>query len=324
MEERGVGGASGGGAGAAAGGGGGGGGGALAEERPAVVQTLPSPYSKITAPRKPHRCSSGHASDNSSVLSGELPPAMGKTALFYHSGGSSGYESMLRDSSENTGSTSSAQDSLSEHSSATTSSRRSSKSSKKSRSNTGLQRRRLIPALTLDSSSSSPSHRSSKQAITSSSSSSSSPGACWVDGPLGPPAPTNLRGAAATTETFEIKVYEIDDVERLQKRRDKAGNKEVVYVSAKLRLLEHRQQRISEVRAKYQCLKKELEQTKQYLMLEPHKWTTEFELQQAYEVDSLEYLEALETVTDKLETRVNFCKAHLMMITCFDVSSRHR
>lgn len=48
------------------------------------------------------------------------------------------------------------------------------------------------------------------------------------------------------------------------------------------------------------------------------------ELQQAFEVDSLEYLEALETVTDKLETRVNFCKAHLMMITCFDVSSRHR
>ncbi|XP_028430273.1 LOW QUALITY PROTEIN: kinesin-like protein KIF26B [Perca flavescens] len=299
-------------------------GGGLGEEKAAVVQTLPSPYSKITAPRKPHRCSSGHASDNSSVLSGELPPAMGKTALFYHSGGSSGYESMLRDSSENTGSTSSAQDSLSEHSSATTSSRRSSKSSKKSRSNTGLQRRRLIPALTLDSSSSSPSHRSSKQTITSSSSSSSSPGACWVDGPLGPPTPSNLRGATATTETFEIKVYEIDDVERLQKRRDKGGSKEVVYVSAKLRLLEHRQQRISEVRTKYQCLKKELEQTKQYLMLEPHKWTTEFELQQAYEVDSLEYLQALETVTDKLETRVNFCKAHLMMITCFDVSSRHR
>lgn len=76
-----------------------------------------------------------HFDSNSSVLSGELPPAMGKTALFYHSGGSSGYESMLRDSSENTGSTSSAQDSLSEHSTAT--SRRSSKSSKKSRSNTG-------------------------------------------------------------------------------------------------------------------------------------------------------------------------------------------
>ncbi|KAG7481839.1 kinesin KIF26B [Solea senegalensis] len=333
-EERGVGASSGGAAGAGSSGVSGGSvgsggsgvsGGGLGDEKAAVVQTLPSPYSKITAPRKPHRCSSGHASDNSSVLSGELPPAMGKTALFYHSGGSSGYESMLRDSSENTGSTSSAQDSLSEHSTATASSRRSSKGSKKSRSNTGLQRRRLIPALTLDSSSSSSaSHRSSKQAITSSSSSSSSPGACWVDGPLGPPGSSNLRSTTATTENFEIKVYEIDDVERLQKRRDKGGSKEVVSVSAKLRLLEHRQQRINEVRAKYHCLKKELEQTKQYLMLEPQKWTTEFEVQQVYEVDSVEYLEALEMVTDKLETRVNFCKAHLMMITCFDVSSRHR
>lgn len=50
---------------------------------------------------------------------------------------------------------------------------------------------------------------------------------------------------------------------------------EVVYVSAKLRLLEHRQQRISEIKAKYHFLKKELEQTKQHLMLEPRKWTTE-------------------------------------------------
>uniref|UniRef100_A0AAZ3RRL3 Kinesin family member 26Ba n=1 Tax=Oncorhynchus tshawytscha TaxID=74940 RepID=A0AAZ3RRL3_ONCTS len=119
-------------------GGGGGGVGAQGEEGPLVVHTLPSPYSKITAPRQPHRCSSGHASDNSSVLSGELPPAMGKTALFYHSGGSSGYESMLRDS-EATGSTSSAQDSLSEHSSATSSSRRSLKNNKKKNNSTGHQ-----------------------------------------------------------------------------------------------------------------------------------------------------------------------------------------
>uniref|UniRef100_A0A3P8VEW3 Kinesin family member 26B n=1 Tax=Cynoglossus semilaevis TaxID=244447 RepID=A0A3P8VEW3_CYNSE len=245
--------------------------------------------------------------DDSSVLSGELPPAMGKTALFYHSGGSSGYESMVRDSSENTGSTSSTQDSLSEDSTATTSSRRSSKNSKKSRSSTGLQRRRLIPALTLDTSS------------------SSSQGACWVDGPLGlQPPPTSLRVTADTTENFEIKVYKIDDVERLQRRRDRRVSKEVVHQpSARLRLLEHRQQRISDLRAKYQCLKKELELTKQHLMLEEQTWTSEFQLQQVHEVDSLEYLEALETLTYKLETRVNFCKAHLMMVTCFDVSSKH-
>ncbi|XP_052001897.1 kinesin-like protein KIF26B isoform X1 [Xyrauchen texanus] len=268
------------------------------EERP-VVHTLPSPYSKITAPRRPHRCSSGHASDNSSVLSGELPPAMGKTALFYHSGGSSGYESMIRDS-EATGSTSSAQDSMSENSSSV-SGRRSLKNSKK-RSNTGTQRRRLIPNLTLDTSS-----PVRKPVI--------SPGVRWVDGPLRP----TQRGL---TEPFEIKVYEIDDVERLQRRR--TVGKEVVYFSAKLKILEHRQQRISEVRARYDWLKKELEQTKQHLMLEPEKWTTEFDLQQTFEVDSLEYLEALEFVTERLENRVNFCKAHLMMITCFDITCRRR
>lgn len=84
----------------------------LSDEKSQVL-ALPSPYSKITAPRRPQRYSSGHGSDNSSVLSGELPPAMGRTALFYHSGGSSGYESMIRDS-EATGSASSAHDSMSE------------------------------------------------------------------------------------------------------------------------------------------------------------------------------------------------------------------
>ncbi|XP_064188234.1 kinesin-like protein KIF26B [Anguilla rostrata] len=275
-------------------------GGAQGEDRPAVVHTLPSPYSKITAPRKPHRCSSGHASDNSSVLSGELPPAMGKTALFYHSGGSSGYESMMRDS-EATGSTSSAQDSMSENSSSV-SSRRSLKNSKK-RNNGGTQRRRLIPTLSLETSS-----PVRKPII--------SPGVRWVDGPLRPAQRT-------MAEPFEIKVYEIDDVERLQRRRG-AGNKELVYFSARLKILEHRQQRISEVRAKYDWLKKELEQTKQHLMLAPEKWTREFDLQQTFEVDSLEYLEALEFVTERLENRVNFCKSHLMMITCFDVTSRRR
>lgn len=101
----------------------------VAEERPPAA--LPSPYSKVTAPRRPQRYSSGHGSDNSSVLSGELPPAMGRTALFYHSGGSSGYESMMRDS-EATGSASSAPDSTSESGAASPGARcRSLKSPKK-------------------------------------------------------------------------------------------------------------------------------------------------------------------------------------------------
>lgn len=79
---------------------------AAVSQRKQLSTPLPSPYSKITAPRRPQRGSSGRGSDNSSVLSGELPPAMGRTALFYHSGASSGYESTIRDG-ETTGSTSS-------------------------------------------------------------------------------------------------------------------------------------------------------------------------------------------------------------------------
>ncbi|XP_051042351.1 kinesin-like protein KIF26B [Phodopus roborovskii] len=276
-------------------------GGAPTEDKPAAAHLLPSPYSKITPPRKPHRCSSGHGSDNSSVLSGELPPAMGKTALFYHSGGSSGYESMMRDS-EATGSASSAQDSMSENSSSVGGRCRSLKTPKK-RSNSGSQRRRLIPALSLDTPS--PVRKTA-----------SSTGVRWVDGPLR----STQRGLG---EPFEIKVYEIDDVERLQRRRG-GTSKEVMCFNAKLKILEHRQQRIAEVRAKYEWLMKELEATKQYLMLDPNKWLREFDLEQVLQLDSLEYLEALEGVTERLESRVNFCKAHLMMITCFDITSRRR
>ncbi|XP_030872751.1 kinesin-like protein KIF26B, partial [Leptonychotes weddellii] len=195
---------------------------------------------------------SGHGSDNSSVLSGELPPAMGKTALFYHSGGSSGYESVLRDS-EATGSASSAHDSTSDNSSSVGGRCRSLKAPKK-RSNSGSQRRRLIPALSLDTPS------PIRKPV-------SSTGVCWVDGPLR----TTQRGLG---EPFEIKVYEIDDVERLQRRRA-GSSKEVTCFNAKLKILEHRQQRIAEVRAKYEWLMKELEITKQYLMLDPNKWLSE-------------------------------------------------
>ena len=63
----------------------------------------------------------------------------------------------------------------------------------------GSQRRRLIPALSLDTPS--PVRKPTNSA-----------GVRWVDGPLR----STQRGLG---EPFEIKVYEIDDVERLQRRR---------------------------------------------------------------------------------------------------------
>lgn len=124
-------------------------------------------------------------------------------------------------------------------------------------------------------------------------------------------------------EAYEIKVYEIDNVQWMQKRAG-AGKQGPACFSAKLKFLEHRQQRISDVRAKYNNLRRELEQAKQNLLLEPAKWNQEFDLWQTFEVDSLEHLEALEVVTARLENRVNLCKANVMMVTCFDAATRRR
>ncbi|XP_035529614.1 kinesin-like protein KIF26A [Morone saxatilis] len=262
---------------------------------------LPSPYSKITAPRRPQRYSSGHGSDNSSVLSGELPPAMGRTALFYHSGGSSGYESMIRDS-EATGSASSAHDSMSESGMSSSGRTRSSKYPKK-RAN-GFQRRRLIPAPLPDTSS------LGKKASTAGQ---------WVDLP---PMSGPLK------EPFEIKVYEIDDVERLQRRRQEETaeqpfqdvDKGLQYFNSKLKTLERRQQQVRELRAKHEVLLEELEDTKVRLMMDPSKWIGEFEVDQNLDKESPEYLEALAQATEELEFCVNLCKSRVMMVTCFDIS----
>ncbi|XP_029589011.1 kinesin-like protein KIF26B isoform X2 [Salmo trutta] len=195
------------------------------------VHPVPSPYARVTAPRRPNHLS-GHASDVTSVLSGELPPAMG--------------------------------------------------SHPRHLSNDTCQSLRR---------------------------SASGPRSRWID-----------RGIS---EAYDIKVYEIDDVERLQ-RRGGAGKQGIACFSAKLKFLEHRQQRIEEVRAKYNSLKRELVLAKQNLMLEPGKWNQEFDLWQTFEVDSLEHLEALEVVTARLESKVNRCKANIMMVTCFDVATKRR
>nr|XP_046147979.1 kinesin-like protein KIF26B [Oncorhynchus gorbuscha] len=255
------------------------------------VHPVPSPYARVTAPRRPNHLS-GHASDVTSVLSGELPPAMGKTALLTNRNSvvSSGYESMVRDS-EATGSITSNRDSISNKSCSMISVARSERNPKR-RSSNGSHPRHLSNGMS----------QSLRR-------SASGPRSRWVD-----------RGIS---EAYEIKVYEIDDVDRLQ-RRGGAGKQGIACFSAKLKFLEHRQQRIEEVRAKYNSLKRELVLAKQNLMLEPGKWNQEFDLWQTFEVDSLEHLEALEVVTARLESKVNLCKANVMMVTCFDVATKRR
>ncbi|XP_010221848.1 PREDICTED: LOW QUALITY PROTEIN: kinesin-like protein KIF26A [Tinamus guttatus] len=240
----------------------------LSDEK-SPLPVLPSPYSKITAPRRPQRYSSGHGSDR----------------------GSSGYESMIRDS-EATGSASSAHDSMSESGMSSPGRMRSLKSPKKR--STGLQRRRLIPAPLPDAAS-----LGRKPSVTGQ----------WVDLP---PLPGTLK------EPFEIKVYEIDDVERLQRHRQEE-TEGLMYFHTKLKILERRQQRIREVKAKHELLKEELEETKCRLMMDPNKWKEDFEVDPDLDKESQEYLEALEQVTEELEQCVNLCKSHIMIVTCFDI-----
>ncbi|KAK2890422.1 kinesin-like protein KIF26B isoform X1 [Channa argus] len=256
------------------------------------VAALPSPYSHVTAPRMPDHMS-GHASDTTSVLSGDLPPAMGKTSLYFsnrNSMVSSGYDSMVRDS-EATGSSASNRGSVSDRSGSLHSVASRSRSSRR-KGSTGSHQRRL----------SHDAHQSPRR-------SASGLRSRWMD----PEIP----------EAYDIKVYEIDNVQRMQKRAG-AGKQGPGCFSAKLKFLEHRQQRMSEVRTKYSILRRELEQAKHNLMLEPAKWNQEFDLWQTFEVDSLEHLEALEDVTARLQNKLNVCKANIMMVTSFDVSARGR
>ncbi|KAG9344856.1 hypothetical protein JZ751_010545 [Albula glossodonta] len=275
----------------------------------------PSPYSKVTAPRRPSRYSSGHCSDNSSVLSGELPPAMGRTALFYHSGGSSGYESMIRDS-EATGSTSttststsSARDSLSESGGASSSCRTRVSRSPKKRAN-GYPRRRLVPAPMPEAS------PLGKKAP---------PMGQWVDLL---PLPGTLK------EPFEIKVYEIDNVGHPQQQRPGGTARQrsrgverprgLLFFNARQKMLERRQQQVRDLRVKHERLKGELEEVKNRLMLDPRKWIGEFEVDPDLDKESQEYLEALAQVTGELEYCVNLCKSRVMMETCFDIEVNSR
>ncbi|KFQ27426.1 Kinesin-like KIF26A, partial [Mesitornis unicolor] len=155
-----------------------------------------------------------------------------------------GTKHMIRDS-EATGSASSAHDSMSESGMSSPGRMRSLKSPKKR--STGLQRRRLIPAPLPDAAS-----LGRKPSVTGQ----------WVDLP---PLPGTLK------EPFEIKVYEIDDVERLQRHRQEE-TEGLMYFHTKLKILERRQQRIREVKAKHEVLKEELEETKCRLMMDPNKW----------------------------------------------------
>ncbi|XP_062588901.1 kinesin-like protein KIF26B isoform X4 [Saccostrea cucullata] len=184
---------------------------------------LLSPYNTVTKPRTPSHSSSGHGSDNSSTVSADLRSQLGiKDKL--HGGTSSGYESMLRDSEEASATSSGQEESNSE----TPNDKK--KGSKKKKSST--KRSRSAPARSGES-------PDGKGSVVSSPSSKA-----WVD---------TRQIQRIKEEPFEIKLYDMDDVERLARRRNEEEEndqkKERLLKQGKpLELIDHKDQIVMENR----------------------------------------------------------------------------
>ncbi|KAH9509132.1 hypothetical protein Btru_049134 [Bulinus truncatus] len=156
---------------------------------------LLSPYATVTKPRTPSHSSSGHGSDNSTISTevhpGHVHPCTKAENL--HGGTSSGYESMLRDS-EATCSSSGHDDSGSESSS----------ECKKGSKRKETRRSRSAPSRSTESSpaSSQPSQAGSR--------SNGPTHRAWVD---------TRHLLKVKDEPLELKKYDPDEVERLNRRR---------------------------------------------------------------------------------------------------------
>ncbi|XP_064622621.1 kinesin-like protein KIF26A [Lineus longissimus] len=253
---------------------------------------LLSPYSAVTKPRNSLHSSSGHGSDISSTISVSGPLFTKHLARIdiRQGGTSSGYESMLRDS-EATGS-SSHNDSTSEGSSG--GKVQGTKILRKKASST--RRSRSAPARTPDS---------------------PSPGC--LQSPLGcrkafspPPDQTWIESEYAFDEPLELKHYDMADVERMQRRRNEEIEQE--------QIREVRHHKISLLLAKQEELKIELARAKERLMIDRDSWSYDLHVAEQMDWDDPNYLEALERETKILEKRVDACKSHIMIVTCFDIT----
>ncbi|XP_070179589.1 kinesin-like protein KIF26B isoform X2 [Littorina saxatilis] len=143
---------------------------------------LLSPYATVTKPRTPSHSSSGHGSDNSSTISTEVHSQPSSKGDKLHGGTSSGYESMLRES-EGTASSDDHEDSGSENSG----------EKKKGSKRKGTKRSRSAPARSSESPSSNGGSQGSR---------------AWQE-----------SRHKSKDEPLELKKYDVDDVERLQRRR---------------------------------------------------------------------------------------------------------
>lgn len=114
-------------------------------------------------------------------------------------------------------------------------------------------------------------------------------------------------------EPVEIKVYDVDDVERMAHWRQQ---------EAEVYQLQTRHQRIQNLLQQQQTLKQQLAEAKATLMVDPTSWSYDLHVaESSCERDDADYVAALEMETSILEKRVRACRSRIMFITVFDITA---
>ncbi|XP_031571980.1 uncharacterized protein LOC116306087 [Actinia tenebrosa] len=107
-------------------------------------------------------------------------------------------------------------------------------------------------------------------------------------------------------DPIEIKVYHVDDMDKLQKFMRSEANEETF---TRLRGLKEQQS----------VLKAELRRSRQRLVDDEKRWSYGLRAEGMFPVDDPRLAQALEMENVMLEKRINTCKSKLMMVTSFDV-----
>ncbi|XP_032222291.2 kinesin-like protein KIF26B isoform X2 [Nematostella vectensis] len=128
--------------------------------------------------------------------------------------------------------------------------------------------------------------------------------------------PTNRRSRSKSPRRWfsrkslddqvEIKVYHVDDIEKLQRFMQAEANEE-------------RYQQLHGLRQQQGALKEELRRSKQRLIEDDKRWSYGLRAEQMFPSDDPRLPQALQMENTVLEKRIKACKSSLMMVTSFDL-----
>jgi len=111
-------------------------------------------------------------------------------------------------------------------------------------------------------------------------------------------------------EPVQIKVYEVDDMERVQKALDPNFQQ---WQDSK-----ERKSRIASLRQRQRRLKDEFTEAKTRLLDENQRWSYGLKAEKELNCEDPRFIDALEQENKNLQQRITACKSNIMMVTSFD------